>query len=170
MLADHRSWLTALGYDLTSLAPQLYPESPSGPEAPEGGASVQPEALPRLLSPQSPFAGPAPATVVDSRPSMASGARDGPPLGVVSGFLSHMSERLLSDRLSVSAWPSAAAPAHTRLTWPPNNPLQTFRIGSAFEPPFGRGIIVSRTPQGQAVVSAPLPLRLGPTELMADSL
>jgi len=121
-----------MGYDLESLAPQLYPKI------------LPPQLLAPLRFHQAPSMVPAKATARVN-------PKENPPFTVISGFFSHMSERLMSDRIGINVWPMPSGEAES--VWPPNNPLFGFRIGAASEPPFGRGIVVSRTPQGLAVVS-----------------
>lgn len=66
---------------------------------------------------------------------------------VESGFLTHLSHRRLTD--------------FEKLTAPPKSSLKTdmlslgtWKIGAASDPPFGKGIIVSRTKSGEAIVSS----------------
>lgn len=153
LITDHESWLNLLGYDLRSLAPQLYPDNlpggfgalgplPGGDPA-KGSLSA---AMPQLMLSRSSSIQLKQATVL-------------PAFGVTSGFLAHLSERRLGDASMLSSPPRSAM---KRDPWPPGNfpatnPASVFpfrRLGAASEPPFGRGILVSRTQDGYAVVSS----------------
>lgn len=68
-------------------------------------------------------------------------------LGVKSGFLAHISQRHSGDAASLSAPPRSALKKDA-IELVPN------RLGAASDPPFGKGILVSRTLDGQAVVSS----------------
>ncbi|KAG5320005.1 TENA protein, partial [Acromyrmex heyeri] len=117
---DHISWLSHLGYDLKSLAPQLFPD-----ELPES-------LVPRALGPGTSIFGKKKRT------------RN---LGVQSGFLAHIAQRHSGDAVSLSAPPRSALKKDT-------SELIPSRLGAASDPPFGKGILVSRTADGQAVVSS----------------
>ncbi|XP_012287191.1 teneurin-a isoform X2 [Orussus abietinus] len=117
---DHVSWLSHLGYDLKSLAPQLFPDELPGIQAP-------------------PPLGPGAATF-----STKNRTRH---LGVQSGFLAHIAQRHSGDAAGLSAPPRSALKKDTR-------DLIPVRLGAASDPPFGKGILVSRTAGGQAVVSS----------------
>ncbi|XP_063988492.1 teneurin-a isoform X1 [Diachasmimorpha longicaudata] len=68
-------------------------------------------------------------------------------LGVQSGFLAHIAQRHSGDAPSLSAPPRSALKKDL-------SELIPSRLGAASDPPFGQGILVSRTPEGQAVVSS----------------
>uniref|UniRef100_T1GPR0 Uncharacterized protein n=1 Tax=Megaselia scalaris TaxID=36166 RepID=T1GPR0_MEGSC len=70
-----------------------------------------------------------------------------PTMAVESGFLAHLGLRRLSNFEDLSAPPKSA------LKFDVMNPKPT-KIGSDTEPPFGKGIVVSRTSEGQAIVSS----------------
>ncbi|KAJ9586714.1 hypothetical protein L9F63_019697, partial [Diploptera punctata] len=133
-LTDHQSWLTLLGYNLQNLAPQLYPE-----KLPGGGLPLSPPGLSSIQ--------------LHQHPNTAS------PFAVASGFLAHLSERRPGDASTLSSPPRSAV---KKDIWPPEdfpatNPAAVFqlrRLGAACDPPFGRGILVSRTPEGRAVISS----------------
>lgn len=129
---DHLSWLHLLGYDVKSLAPQLYPE-----ELP--GGSVLPS-----MARNRPIWGS--NTAVDGL-GLPSAMSLIPSVNIESGFLSHMSNKRISDSRSLSI------PAMSALKTDAFN-LATTRIGSDSDPPFGRGILVSRNSRGRAVVTA----------------
>lgn len=67
------------------------------------------------------------------------------PLIVASGFLSHLIERQLSKTLG--------SPKKSALKYDETS-LQPFKIGVSSEPPFGKGIVITRTLEGQAIVSS----------------
>lgn len=67
------------------------------------------------------------------------------PLIVASGFISHLIERQLPNTLGT---PRKSALKNDEISLPP------FKIGVSSESPFGKGIVVSRTLEGQAIVSS----------------
>jgi hypothetical protein len=67
------------------------------------------------------------------------------PLIVASGFLSHLIERQLPSTLGS---PRKSALKSDELNLP------SFKVGVSSEPPFGKGIVVTRTLEGQAIVSS----------------
>ncbi|KAL9882896.1 teneurin-a transmembrane protein isoform 4-T5 [Glossina fuscipes fuscipes] len=70
-----------------------------------------------------------------------------PTMAVESGFLAHLNIRRMSNFEDLSAPPQSA------LKYDVMNPNPK-TIGSDTEPPFGKGIVVSRTSDGQAIVSS----------------
>lgn len=66
---------------------------------------------------------------------------------IESGFLTHLAHRRLSDFEKLSAPPKSSLKTDVLNIGSP-------KIGAASDPPFGKGIIVSRTQAGQAVVSS----------------
>ncbi|XP_037027391.1 teneurin-a isoform X8 [Bradysia coprophila] len=72
---------------------------------------------------------------------------DIPSTSVESGFLAHLSNRRLKDFEKLSAPPKSSLKSNVLETGLP-------KIGSASEPPFGKGIVVSRSSSGQAIVSS----------------
>lgn len=70
-------------------------------------------------------------------------------LTIESGFLAHLKERYLSNS-QISSLKAAKA---TELS-ADSSPFSQIRIGSSADPPFGKGIVVSRSLDGQAVVSS----------------
>ncbi|XP_046486280.1 teneurin-a isoform X2 [Neodiprion pinetum] len=117
---EHLTWLSHLGYDLKSLAPQLFPDELIG--------------------------GPVGSTFGPSSSIFGSKER-ARNLGVKSGFLAHIYQRNSGDAASLSAPPRSALKKDA-IELAPN------RLGAASDPPFGKGILVSRTSDGQAVVSS----------------
>ncbi|PSN55675.1 Teneurin-a [Blattella germanica] len=147
-LTNHQSWLTLLGYNLQNLAPQLYPD-----KLPGGGLPLSPpglwgtrEGMPHVMSARS---------SIQLRQDDDSASA----FGVASGFLAHLAERRPGDAATLSSPPRSAV---KKDIWPPENfpatnPASVFqlrRLGAACDPPFGRGILVSRTPEGRAVISS----------------
>ncbi|XP_011500847.1 PREDICTED: teneurin-a isoform X2 [Ceratosolen solmsi marchali] len=117
---DHTSWLSNLGYDLKSLAPQLFPKN------------LVNSLVPPTMEPAS--------SILGKRKSEGN-------LGVQSGFLAYIHQRHSSDAVGLSAPPRSALKKDI-------SELIPSRLGAASEPPFGKGILVSRTKSGQAVVSS----------------
>ncbi|XP_055911433.1 teneurin-a isoform X2 [Eupeodes corollae] len=70
-----------------------------------------------------------------------------PTMAVESGFLAHLGIRRMSSFEDLSAPPKSALKFDVMNPKPRN-------IGSDSDPPFGRGIVVSRTTDGQAIVSS----------------
>ncbi|XP_067634539.1 teneurin-a isoform X3 [Eurosta solidaginis] len=70
-----------------------------------------------------------------------------PTMAVESGFLAHLNVRRMSNFEDLSAPPKSALKFDVMDPSPRN-------IGSDTEPPFGKGIVVSRTSDGQAIVSS----------------
>lgn len=68
-------------------------------------------------------------------------------IGVQSGFLAHVSSRRMTGARGLSA-PSKSALKTDVMDLVPK------KIGAASDPPFGKGILVSRTKQGRAIVSS----------------
>lgn len=118
---------------MKSLAPQLYPD-----ELP--GGSVLPS-----IPHGRPVWGTAP---MESGPGLPSAMSLLPSVIIESGFLSHMSNKRIADFRSLSI------PTMSALKSDSLNNLASKRIGSDSEPPFGRGILVSRNSRGRAVVTA----------------
>ncbi|XP_033243232.1 teneurin-a isoform X3 [Drosophila miranda] len=70
-----------------------------------------------------------------------------PTMAVESGFLAHLNVRRMSDFEQLSAPPRSALKCDVM------DPSPRI-IGSDTEPPFGKGIVISRTADGQAIVSS----------------
>lgn len=124
---EHRMWLKLLGHDLRSLAPQLFPEEVAG--FPAAHSALQ-------------SSWPAPAV----QPPLLSGSVHigAPAMHASAGFLSHLAEL----RVQADSFSSLLRSAVKRDAWP----SPQMRVATA-DPPFGRGILVSRI-GGQAVVSS----------------
>lgn len=68
-------------------------------------------------------------------------------LTVESGFLSHLKERRLSNYGSLETSKKSELRSDS-------SPFNQVRVGTSADPPFGKGIIVSRTLEGQAIVAS----------------
>lgn len=68
-------------------------------------------------------------------------------MAVESGFLSNLGLRRMTNIFELSSPPKSALKSDVMRVTPT-------KIGAASDPPFGKGIIVSRTPQGQSIVSS----------------
>ncbi|XP_063927987.1 teneurin-a isoform X7 [Zophobas morio] len=126
---DHLDWLEKIGYDLQSLAPQLFPDALPGGR------------MPPLLTQPGTFWNPSKETI-SSQLTMHSSSTD-----IQSGFLAHLNTRKMTTAKDLSA-PSKSALKTDVMDLIPK------KIGAASDPPFGRGILVSKTSQGQAIVSS----------------
>nr|CAH7727154.1 unnamed protein product [Callosobruchus chinensis] len=121
---DHLDWLNKLGLDLKSLAPQLFPE-----QLPSGQMPPLMTRPPSFWNPQ--YTMGAQSTSVE----------------IQSGFLSHMNTRKMQTAKELSVFSKSALKTNVIDLLPK-------KIGAASDPPFGRGILVSKTDTGQAVVSS----------------
>lgn len=114
-----------IGVDLKSLAPQLFPNDlPSGQ-------------MPPFLT----------QTPTFWNPSVTKLSADQQSMEIHSGFLAHLNTRKMrtADELSV----------HSKSALKTNViDLIPKKVGSSSDPPFGRGILVSQTDSGQAIVSS----------------
>lgn len=126
------SWLSRLGYNLKSLAPQLFPDDLPG-------GSVLPP-----VTKQPTIWGSYKNSWSLQLPSLISNL---PTMNVESGFVSFLSLRKMTDAKSLSAPPRSALKTNVM-------DLVPKKIGAASDPPFGKGILVSRTAHGQAIVSS----------------
>ena len=135
-----------MGYNLQNLAPQLYPD-----RLPGGGLPLTPPGLWGSKE-QMPY-------VMSAHSSIQLHKDTASAFGVASGFLAHLAERRPGDASTLSSPPHSAV---KKDTWPPEdfpatNPASVFQfrlLGAACDPPFGRGILVSRTPDSRAVISS----------------
>jgi teneurin len=66
---------------------------------------------------------------------------------VESGFLSHLKERRLTSHENFETSKQSELRSNS-------SPFSQLRIGSSADPPFGKGIVVTRTLEGQAIVSS----------------
>lgn len=126
---NYRNWLEFMGYNLKNLAPQLYPD-----ELPGGS-------MPPLLTKLPVFWNPVKSSLA-SQLTMQS-----PSTSVQSGFLAHLYTRRMTDAKRLSSPIKSALKTDVM-------DLVPKKMGAASDPPFGRGILVSRTSQGRAIVSS----------------
>ena len=68
-------------------------------------------------------------------------------LTVESGFLSHLRERCLSSHASLETSKKSELRSNS-------SPTSQLRIGTSADPVFGKGVVVTRTLEGQAIVSS----------------
>lgn len=68
-------------------------------------------------------------------------------LTVESGLLSHLKERIQSKRANLETFKISELRSDS-------SPIGQLRIGTSADPPFGKGIVVTRTLEGQAIVSS----------------
>lgn len=68
-------------------------------------------------------------------------------LTIASGFLSHLKERRLTSQENFETSKQSELRSNS-------SPFSQLRIGSSADPAFGKGIVVSRTVDGQAIVSS----------------
>lgn len=106
--------------------------------------NLMPQLATDLWKPQHVW-GPAQPTILS--PKSNHQMNDIPSTTVESGFLAHLSSRRLTDFEALSAPPKSILKSDVLSITLPN-------IGSSCDPPFGKGIIVSRTQSGQAIVSS----------------
>ncbi|XP_044748405.1 teneurin-a isoform X3 [Coccinella septempunctata] len=125
--SNHMEWFNKLGYDLKSLAPQLFPDDLTGGK------------LPPLLTNPSTFWNPSKESLISSIQLTST--------DIQSGFLAHLNTRKMNTA------EEQASPTKSALKSDVMD-LKLTKIGAASEPPFGKGILVSRTSDNQAVVSS----------------
>lgn len=123
--SDHIDWLKKIGVDLKSLAPQLFPD-----ELPSGH-------MPPLLTQTPTFWNPSVTKLSAHQHSME----------IHSGFLAHLNNRKMRTADELSVFSKSALKANVI-------DLVPKKVGSSSDPPFGRGILVSQTDSGQAIVSS----------------
>ncbi|KAJ8912649.1 hypothetical protein NQ315_012725 [Exocentrus adspersus] len=126
---DHLDWLKKIGQDLKSLAPQLFPD-----ELPGGR-------MPPLLTRTPTFWNPSKDTLSSQLTLQSSSVE------IHSGFLAHLNTRKMQTASELSVFSKSALKTDVI-------DLVPKKIGASSEQPFGRGIIVSQTDNGQAIVSS----------------
>lgn len=122
--ASYAEWMKLMGFSIRNLMPQI--ETPLWEQQTIWGG----EMLPSIISQQS-----------------KRDEYDIPATTVESGFLAHLSRRRLTDFEQLSSPPKSSLKSDVLASGLP-------KIGSASDPPFGKGIVVSRTKSGQAIVSS----------------
>lgn len=118
-----------MGYNLRSLAPQLYPDDLPGGKMP-----------PILTSPPS-FWNPS-KDALKNQLNLKSSS-----IGLQSGYLAHFYTRRMTDATNLSSPPKSSIKTNVMDLIPK-------QIGAASDPPFGRGILVTRTADNRAIVSS----------------
>lgn len=121
---DHSAWLHLMGYKVNNMMPQLNQKLWRPPSA--WGRSNNFGPIPKV-------------TQVDFTGS--------PSVEVESGFLAHLALRRASNVEKLSSPPGSKLKLDVMRVAPS-------KIGAASDPPFGRGIVVSRSSLGQAIVSS----------------
>lgn len=118
-----------MGYNLKNLAPQLYPN-----ELPGGR-------MPPVLSHYNKLWYPPKQTLSTqlTKPLF--------PTRIQSGFLAYLNSRRMTDAKGLSVLSKSALKTDVL-------DLVPKKIGAASDPPFGKGILVSRTQEGRAIVSS----------------
>lgn len=129
LFPDHLDWLKKIGQDLKSLAPQLFPDKLPGGR------------MPPLLTQPPTFWNPSKDTL-SSQLTMQSSSVE-----IHSGFLAHLNTRKMQTAPNLSVFSKSALKTDVI-------DLVPKKIGASSEPPFGKGIIVSQTDSGQAIVSS----------------
>ncbi|XP_055682330.1 teneurin-a isoform X2 [Lutzomyia longipalpis] len=122
--ADHGTWFELMGYKVSSLLPQLNENFWRVPSAWGRVSNFGP--IPKV-------------TRMDFTGS--------PNVEVESGFLAHLALRRASKVEQLSSPPRSKLKMDVMRVAPS-------KIGAASDPPFGRGIVVSRSSTGQAIVSS----------------
>lgn len=106
--------------------------------------NIMPQLATQLWKPQNLW-GPLQPSIVT--PNLQHSKKDLMESSIESGFLTHLAQRRLTDFEKLSAPPKSLLKSDMLN-------IATPKIGSASDPPFGKGIVVSRTPSGQAIVSS----------------
>lgn len=117
-----------MGYNVKSLAPQLFPDDLPGGK------------MPPVLTHPPTFWNP-------SKETLSTHLSYTVATGIQSGFLAHVLSRRTTDAKGLSA-PSKSALKTDVMDLIPK------KIGAASDPPFGKGILVSRNQEGRAIVSS----------------
>ncbi|XP_074032255.1 teneurin-a transmembrane protein isoform X2 [Leptinotarsa decemlineata] len=126
---DHLDWLEKIGLDLKSLAPQLYPDQLPGGHMP-------------------PFLTRPPTFWNPSKNAISTQLKVQPAsVEIHSGFLAHLNTRKIQTARQLSVFSKSALKTNVI-------DLSPKKVGSSSDPPFGRGILVSQTESGQAIVSS----------------
>lgn len=130
-LADTESWLKILGYNVKNLAPQIYSDefpSVNSNLGPGAGGELAPKGLLRQE------------------------LTDSPSFKVASGFVANMDEKKLTVRELSSIQKSKVKKISILHSW--QNILNFGKPGVNSDPPFGKGIMVTRTKSGMAVLNS----------------
>ncbi|XP_060532128.1 teneurin-a isoform X2 [Cylas formicarius] len=125
---DHLDWMEKIGVNLKSLAPQLFMENLPGGK------------MPPLLTQNPDFWNP--SEVLSSQLTRQAAITE-----IQSGFLAHLNSRKMQNAKELSVFSKSALKTDVI-------DLVPKKIGASSDPPFGRGILVSKTDSGEAIVSS----------------
>lgn len=125
--ATYAAWMTLMGYNIKNLMPQVSSHLWQPAQPLWGGI------LPKILT--------------EHRQQQQQQYDDTPVTTIESGFLAHLAKRRLTDFEQLSAPPKSSLKSDVLATGLP-------KIGADSDPPFGRGIVVTRNRLGQAIVSS----------------
>ncbi|CAH0560894.1 unnamed protein product [Brassicogethes aeneus] len=126
---DHIDWLRKMGVNLQSLAPQLFPDNLPGGK------------MPPLLTRPSTFWDPSKSSLSNQLSLQFSSTE------IQSGFLAHIDSRKMKTAKELSAPIKSALKTDVM-------DLVPKKIGGSSDPPFGKGILVSRNDKSQAIISS----------------
>lgn len=118
-----------MGYNLKNLAPQLFPEDLPGGRMPP----MLPNNYKFWYSPKQTLSAHLTESIFATR--------------IQSGYLAHLNTRKMTDAKGLSASSKSALKTDVL-------DLVPKKIGAASDPPFGKGILVSRSTDGRAIVSS----------------
>ncbi|XP_055602719.1 teneurin-a [Uranotaenia lowii] len=121
---DHMAWISLMGYSLKSLIPQTNEQ---------------------LFIQRNPWSQVKHSSLI--MPQIMQHSHRPDPVTIESGLLSYLSSRKIKSTKDLTT------PSKSALKTDVMN-IGPFKIGSASDPPFGKGIIVTRTLEGQAIVSS----------------
>lgn len=131
LFLDTENWLKILGYNVKSLAPQIFSHnfpSINSDLGPGSGGELSPRGL------------------------LEKEFFENPSFKVASGFVANMDEKKLTVRELSSIQKSKVKKVSILRGW--QNILNIGKPGANSEPPFGKGIIVSRTKTGMAILNS----------------
>ncbi|CAG9766607.1 unnamed protein product [Ceutorhynchus assimilis] len=124
---DHIEWLKKIGVNLKSLAPQLFMDDLPGGPMPPSLSNKFSWKLEGVLTSQ---------LITAARATEAE-----------SGFLAHINARRMESAKQLSVYSKSALKTDVI-------DLVPRKIGASSDPPFGRGILVSKSDAGEAIVSS----------------
>ncbi|XP_076255670.1 teneurin-a transmembrane protein isoform X2 [Rhynchophorus ferrugineus] len=124
---DHIDWLKKTGIDLKSLSPQLFMDKLPGGR------------MPPFLSQKSSWK---PQNIISSQLTKANRVTE-----AESGFLAHINSKKMQNAEELSVFSKSALKVDAI-------DLTPKKIGASSDPPFGRGILVSKSDSGEAIVSS----------------
>lgn len=131
LFSDHESWLKLLGYDLKNLAPQLYSQEfphVSSNLGPGVGGGLAPKGL------------------------LSKDVFEKSSFKISSGFIANIEEKKSRSKQLSSIQKSKVKKVSILQGW--ENILNIGKPGANSDPPFGKGILVSRTKSGMAILNS----------------